>query len=78
MRPALLGLGTAVPEHALPQAQIATWLARALERQPGAPDGFGRVVHRMAERAGVPLALSRQWFDRAFGTENTPTFARTA
>ena len=53
MRPALLGLGTAVPEHALPQAQIATWLARALERQPGAPDGFGRVVHRMAERAGV-------------------------
>ncbi|WP_415404198.1 acyl-homoserine-lactone synthase [Tateyamaria sp. SN3-11] len=35
-------------------------------------------AEKVADRAGVPLERSRQWFDRAFGSENTPAFARTA
>ncbi|WP_299151300.1 acyl-homoserine-lactone synthase [uncultured Tateyamaria sp.] len=33
---------------------------------------------KVAERAGVPLERSRQWFDRAFGTIAPEPFARTA
>ena len=32
----------------------------------------------VAERAGVSQQLSRQWFDRAFGTANPMAFARSA
>ncbi len=32
----------------------------------------------VAERAGVSQHLSRQWFDRAFGTTNVVDFARSA
>ncbi|MEM8653467.1 MAG: acyl-homoserine-lactone synthase [Pseudomonadota bacterium] len=32
----------------------------------------------VAERAGVPLDRSRQWFDHAFGTASRLEFARTA
>ena len=32
----------------------------------------------VAERAGVPLERSRQWFDHAFGTQSHPELARTA
>lgn len=32
----------------------------------------------VAERAGVPLHLSRQWFDRAFGKSDTVELARIA
>ncbi|MEO0401082.1 MAG: acyl-homoserine-lactone synthase [Pseudomonadota bacterium] len=33
---------------------------------------------KVAERAGVPLDRSRQWFDRAFGTDARLDLARTA
>lgn len=33
---------------------------------------------KVGERAGVPLHLSRQWFDRAFGNAATPAFAQSA
>jgi len=33
---------------------------------------------KVAERAGVPLERSRQWFDRAFGTQTSMKFARSA
>ncbi|MEP5633854.1 MAG: acyl-homoserine-lactone synthase [Tateyamaria sp.] len=33
---------------------------------------------KVAERAGVPLERSRQWFDRAFGAEHQEKFARSA
>jgi len=33
---------------------------------------------KVAERAGVPLTRSRQWFDQAFGTPTPVHFARSA
>jgi acyl homoserine lactone synthase len=36
------------------------------------------VVSRVADRAGVPLERSRQWFDRSFGTQVMPELARIA
>ncbi|MEO9684659.1 MAG: acyl-homoserine-lactone synthase [Tateyamaria sp.] len=33
---------------------------------------------KVAERAGVPLERSRQWFDHAFGAEHQEKFARSA
>jgi len=33
---------------------------------------------KVAERAGVPLARSRQWFDQAFGTPTSMRHARSA
>jgi len=33
---------------------------------------------KVAERAGVPLALSRRWFDQAFGTPAQAPLARSA
>jgi len=38
-------------------------------------DGAAAAV---AERAGVPLDRSRQWFDHAFGTQSVAAFARSA
>ncbi|WP_299688872.1 acyl-homoserine-lactone synthase [uncultured Tateyamaria sp.] len=38
------------------------------------PDAASRV----AARAGISLAQSRQWFDRAFGTQTHPSFAQSA
>ncbi|WP_299726290.1 acyl-homoserine-lactone synthase [uncultured Tateyamaria sp.] len=35
-------------------------------------------AEKVAERAGVPLARSRQWFDHAFGAQTPITFARSA
>ncbi|MFL4468575.1 acyl-homoserine-lactone synthase [Tateyamaria armeniaca] len=35
-------------------------------------------AEKVAERAGVPLERSRQWFDRAFGSETAIKFARSA
>ncbi len=35
-------------------------------------------AEKVAERAGVPLERSRQWFDRAFGTDASVNLARSA
>lgn len=35
-------------------------------------------AEKVAERAGVPLERSRQWFDRAFGAHHEMKFARSA
>lgn len=39
--------------------------------EPGAAE-------KVAERAGVPMELSRQWFDRSFGAAQRPSMARSA
>ena len=39
--------------------------------EPGAAE-------KVAERAGVPMELSRLWFDRSFGAAQTPSMARSA
>ena len=33
---------------------------------------------RVSDRAGVPMALSRRWFDQSFGSESRVPFAKTA
>ena len=39
--------------------------------EPGAAE-------KVAERAGVPMELSRLWFDRSFGAAQRPSMARSA
>ena len=39
--------------------------------EPGAAE-------KVSERAGVPMELSRQWFDRSFGAAQRPSMARSA